>query len=220
MRIALARALFSKPDLLLLDEPTNMLDMQAVIWLERYLQTWPSTLLVVSHDRNFMDEVPTDMLHLHSQRIDTYRGNYTEYHNTMTEKLKAQAREYENQMEYRKHVQEFIDKFRYNAKRAPMVQSRIKMLEKLPVLEPVIIESSVTLKFPEVEKMSGTILMLSEVSFTYSGTDRVIFSNVDLSATMESRICIGNLILILMFSYIPFVQWEKTVRERQLCSRW
>ena len=204
MRIALARALFSKPDLLLLDEPTNMLDMQAVIWLERYLQTWPSTLLVVSHDRNFMDEVPTDMLHLHSQRIDTYRGNYTEYHNTMTEKLKAQAREYENQMEYRKHVQEFINKFRYNAKRAPMVQSRIKMLEKLPVLEPVIIESSVTLKFPEVEKMSGTILMLSEVSFTYSGTDRVIFSNVDLSATMESRICIGILFL-RSYYYHPHV---------------
>jgi ATP-binding cassette subfamily F protein 3 len=190
MRIALARALFSKPDLLLLDEPTNMLDMQAVIWLERYLQTWPSTILVVSHDRNFMDEVPTDMLHLHSQRIDTYKGNYTEYYNTMTEKLKSQAREYENQMEYRKHVQEFIDKFRYNAKRAPMVQSRIKMLEKLPVLEPVITEAGVTLRFPEVDKMSGTILMLSEVSFTYPETTRVIFSNVDLSATMESRICI------------------------------
>merc|ERR550534_1756333 len=190
MRLALARALFCKPDLLLLDEPTNMLDMQAIIWLERYLQTWASTILVVSHDRSFLDQVPTDILHLHSQRIDTYRGNYTEYHNTMTEKLKSQAREYENQMEYRKHVQEFIDKFRYNAKRAPMVQSRIKMLEKLPVLEPVIIEAGVTLKFPEVEKMSGTILMLSEVSFSYPGTDRVIFSNVDLSATMESRICI------------------------------
>ena len=73
MRLALARALFCKPDLLLLDEPTNMLDMQAIIWLERYLQNWPSTLLVVSHDRNFLDEVPTDMLHLHSLRIDTYR---------------------------------------------------------------------------------------------------------------------------------------------------
>merc|ERR1719341_3122362 len=134
-----------------------------------------------------------------------------EYHNTMTEKLKSQAREYENQMEYRKHVQEFIDKFRYNAKRAPMVQSRIKMLEKLPVLEPVIIESGVTLKFPEVEKMSGTILMLSEVSFSYSGTDRVIFSNVDLSATMESRICIvgengagkSTLLKILMDKFSP-----------------
>ena len=71
--IALARALFCRPDFLLLDEPTNMLDMQAIIWLERYLQKWPTTLLIVSHDRNFLDEVPTDMLHLHSQRIDSYR---------------------------------------------------------------------------------------------------------------------------------------------------
>ncbi len=131
MRLALARALFCKPDLLLLDEPTNMLDMQAIIWLERYLQNWASTLLVVSHDRNFLDEVPTDVLHLHTQRVDTYRGNYTEFWSTMTEKLKAQQREYEAQMEYRQHVQAFIDKFRYNAKRASLVQSRIKQLEKL-----------------------------------------------------------------------------------------
>merc|ERR1712142_282069 len=190
MRIALARALFSKPDLLLLDEPTNMLDMQAVIWLERYLQTWPSTILVVSHDRSFLDEVPTDMLHLHSQRIDTYKGNYTEYYTTMTEKLKAQQREYESQQEYRKHVQEFIDKFRFNAKRASLVQSRIKMLEKLPVLEPVITEAPVTLRFPEVEKLAPPILMLSEVAYRYSENSRIIFSGVDLSATMESRICI------------------------------
>ena len=190
MRLALARALFSKPDLLLLDEPTNMLDMQAVIWLERYLQTWPGTIVVVSHDRMFLDEVATDILHLHSRRIDTYRGNYTEYFTTMTEKLKSQQREYESQMEYRKHIQEFIDKFRYNAKRASLVQSRIKALEKLPVLEPVVIEPGVTLKFPEVEKMSGTILQLSEVSYRYNETSRVIFSNVDLSATMQSRICI------------------------------
>ena len=131
MRLALARALFCRPDLLLLDEPTNMLDMQAIIWLERYLQTWPSTILVVSHDRNFLDEVATDMLHLHTCRIDSYRGNYTEFVSTMTERLKSQQREYEAQMEYRKHVQEFIDKFRYNAKRASLVQSRIKQLEKL-----------------------------------------------------------------------------------------
>jgi len=190
MRIALARALFSKPDLLLLDEPTNMLDMQAIIWLERYLQTWPSTILVVSHDRNFLDEVPTDMLHIHSQRIDCYRGNYTEFNTTMTEKLKNQQKEYENQKEYRAHVQEFIDKFRFNAKRASMVQSRIKMLEKLPVLEPVVIEAQTVLKFPEVEKLSGTIFMLSEVTFTYPNTNKTTFTNVDLAATMESRICI------------------------------
>ena len=80
MRIALARALFSKPDLLLLDEPTNMLDMQAIIWLERYLvNNWPSTILVVSHDRSFLDFVPTDILHIHSQKIDVYNGNYNQF---------------------------------------------------------------------------------------------------------------------------------------------
>jgi len=211
MRIALARALFSKPDLLLLDEPTNMLDMQAIIWLERYMQTWPNTALVVSHDRSFLDEICTDILHLNSQKIQTYKGNYTEFYNSMVEKLKAQQKEYDSQMEYRKHVQEFIDKFRFNAKRAPMVQSRIKMLEKLPKLEAVIAEGTVTLKFPEVEKLTPPILVLSEVSFKYEGTDRVIFSGVDLSATMESRICIvgengagkSTLLKILMDKFAP-----------------
>lgn len=133
MRLALARALFSKPDLLLLDEPTNMLDIKAIIWLENYLQNWPTTLLVVSHDRNFLDTVPTDILHLHSQRIDVYRGNYDQFDKTRTEKMKSQRREYEAQLAHRQHVQEFIDRFRYNANRAASVQSKIKMLEKLYV---------------------------------------------------------------------------------------
>lgn len=131
MRLALARALFSKPDLLLLDEPTNMLDIKAIIWLENYLQNWPTTLLVVSHDRNFLDTVPTDILHLHAQKIDVYKGNYDQFDKTRTEKHKALRREYEAQMAHRQHVQEFIDRFRYNANRAASVQSKIKMLEKL-----------------------------------------------------------------------------------------
>lgn len=133
MRLALARALFSRPDLLLLDEPTNMLDIKAIIWLENYLQNWPTTLLVVSHDRNFLDTVPTDILYLHTQRIDVYRGNYDQFEKTRTEKLKSQRREFEAQMAHRQHVQEFIDRFRYNANRAASVQSKIKMLEKLYV---------------------------------------------------------------------------------------
>lgn len=189
MRLALARALFSRPDLLLLDEPTNMLDIKAIIWLENYLQNWPTTLLVVSHDRHFLETVPTDILHLHSQRIDAYRGNYEQFVKTKTEKHKNQQREYEAQMAHRSHVQEFIDKFRYNANRAASVQSKIKMLEKLPELKPVEKEVEVTLKFPDTELLSPPILQLNEVSFKYN-SDRIIFSDVNLGATMESRICI------------------------------
>nr|XP_023019951.1 ATP-binding cassette sub-family F member 3 [Leptinotarsa decemlineata] len=189
MRLALARALFSRPDLLLLDEPTNMLDIKAIIWLENYLQNWPTTLLVVSHDRNFLDTVPTDILHLHSQRIEAYRGNYEQFERTKTEKLKNQQREYEAQMQQRQHVQEFIDRFRYNANRAALVQSKIKMLEKLPELKPIIKEAEVVLKLPDTEPLSPPILQLNEVSFRYNA-ERVIFSDVNLGATMESRICI------------------------------
>lgn len=189
MRLALARALFSRPDLLLLDEPTNMLDIKAIIWLENYLQNWPTTLLVVSHDRHFLEAVPTDILHLHTQRIDTYRGNYEQFIKTKTEKMKNQQREYDAQMAHRAHVQEFIDKFRYNANRAASVQSKLKMLEKLPVLKAVEKETEAVLKFPETDRLSPPILQLNEVSFKYND-DKVIFKYVNLGATMDSRICI------------------------------
>ncbi|XP_011208050.1 ATP-binding cassette sub-family F member 3 [Bactrocera neohumeralis] len=191
MRLALARALFSKPDLLLLDEPTNMLDIKAIIWLENYLQSWPTTLLVVSHDRNFLETVPTDIIHLHSQALEAYKGNYEQFEKTKTEKLKAQRREYEAQMAHRAHVQEFIDRFRYNANRASSVQSKIKMLEKLPELKPVEKEVEVKLKFPEVEPLNPPVLALSEIEFRYKDTDPLpVFKNVNLSATSDSRICI------------------------------
>ncbi|XP_017781805.1 PREDICTED: ATP-binding cassette sub-family F member 3 [Nicrophorus vespilloides] len=189
MRLALARALFSRPDLLLLDEPTNMLDIKAIIWLENYLQNWPTTLLVVSHDRNFLDTVPTDILYLHSQRIESYRGNYEQFMKTKTEKHKNQQREFEAQQQHRAHVQEFIDRFRYNANRASSVQSKIKMLEKLPELKPIEKEIDVVLRFPDTEALSPPILQLSEVLFRYNA-ERVIFSDVNLNANLESRICI------------------------------
>ncbi|XP_055908027.1 ATP-binding cassette sub-family F member 3 [Eupeodes corollae] len=191
MRLALARALFSRPDLLLLDEPTNMLDIKAIIWLENYLQTWPTTLLVVSHDRNFLDVVPTDIIHLHSQILDVYKGNYEQFEKTKNEKLKAQRREYEAQMAHRSHVQEFIDRFRYNANRASSVQSKIKMLEKLPELKPVEKEVEVKLKFPEVDPLNPPVLAMSDIQFRYNENDALpVFSNVNLSANSDSRICI------------------------------
>ncbi|KAI5627193.1 ATP-binding cassette sub-family F member 3 [Silurus asotus] len=109
MRLALARALFARPDLLLLDEPTNMLDVRAILWLETYLQTWQSTILVVSHDRNFLNAVVTDIIHLHSQRLDSYRGDYENFIKTKEDRLKNQQREYEAQLQYREHIQVMAD---------------------------------------------------------------------------------------------------------------
>ncbi|XP_036926906.1 ATP-binding cassette sub-family F member 3 isoform X3 [Sturnira hondurensis] len=190
MRLALARALFARPDLLLLDEPTNMLDVRAILWLENYLQTWPSTILVVSHDRNFLNAIATDIIHLHSQRLDGYRGDFETFMKSKQERLLNQQREYEAQQQYRQHIQVFIDRFRYNANRASQVQSKLKMLEKLPELKPVDKELEVVMKFPDgFEKFSPPILQLDEVDFYYE-PKHVIFSRLSVSADLESRICV------------------------------
>uniref|UniRef100_A0A8C7WIM8 ATP-binding cassette sub-family F member 3 n=1 Tax=Oncorhynchus mykiss TaxID=8022 RepID=A0A8C7WIM8_ONCMY len=180
MRLALARALF----------PTNMLDVRAILWLENYLQTWQTTILVVSHDRNFLNAVVTDIIHLHSQRLESYRGDYENFVKTKEDRLKNQQREYEAQFQYREHIQVFIDRFRYNANRAAQVQSKLKLLEKLPELKPLEKETEVTLKFPDnFEKLSPPVLQLDEVEFYYN-TDQRLFTQLSVSADLESRICI------------------------------
>lgn len=190
MRLALARALFAKPDLLLLDEPTNMLDVRAIIWLENYLQTWQSTILVVSHDRNFLNAVATDIIHLHSQRLETYRGDFENFMKIKEERLKNQQREFEAQQQYREHIQIFIDRFRYNANRASQVQSKLKLLEKLPELKPMDKESEVVMRFPDgFEKFSPPILQLDEVDFSY-GPNQDVFKKLTVSADLDSRICV------------------------------
>uniref|UniRef100_A0A8C2XAU8 ATP-binding cassette sub-family F member 3 n=1 Tax=Cyclopterus lumpus TaxID=8103 RepID=A0A8C2XAU8_CYCLU len=189
MRLALARALFYS-DGLCVSEPTNMLDVRAILWLETYLQTWQSTILVVSHDRNFLNAVVTDIVHLHSQRLDSYRGDYENFIKTKEDRLKNQQREYEAQLQYRQHIQVFIDRFRYNANRAAQVQSKLKLLERLPELKPLEKEIEVTLRFPDnFEKLSPPILQLDEVEFYYT-PDRPLFSGLNVSADLESRICI------------------------------
>ncbi|KAF2431153.1 ABC transporter domain-containing protein [Tothia fuscella] len=188
MRLALARALFCEPDLLLLDEPSNMLDVPSITFLSNYLQTYPSTVLVVSHDRAFLNEVATDIIHQHSERLDYYKGaNFDSFYATKEERLKTAKREYENQMAQRAHLQAFIDKFRYNAAKSSEAQSRIKKLEKMPNLQAPEAEYSVHFRFPEVEKLSPPIIQMTSVNFGYT-KDSILLKNVDLDVQLDSRI--------------------------------
>ena len=188
MRLALARALFCEPDLLLLDEPSNMLDVPSITFLSNYLQTYPSTVLVVSHDRAFLNEVATDIIHQHSERLDYYRGaNFDSFYATKEERRKNAQREYDNQMAQRAHLQAFIDKFRYNAAKSSEAQSRIKKLERMPVLQAPEAEYTVHFKFPDVEKLSPPIIQMTNVSFGYT-KDKPLLRNVDLDVQLDSRI--------------------------------
>ncbi|KAH7114221.1 P-loop containing nucleoside triphosphate hydrolase protein [Dendryphion nanum] len=188
MRLALARALFCEPDLLLLDEPSNMLDVPSITFLSNYLQTYPSTLLVVSHDRAFLNEVATDIIHQHSERLDYYKGaNFDSFYATKEERRKTAKREYENQMAQRAHLQAFIDKFRYNAAKSSEAQSRIKKLEKMPVLQAPEAEYTVVFKFPDVEKLSPPIIQMSNVTFGYN-PDKILLKGIDLDVQLDSRI--------------------------------
>lgn len=145
-------------------------------------------VLVVSHDRAFLNEVATDIIHQHSERLDYYRGaNFDSFYATKEERKKTAKREYENQMAQRAHLQAFIDKFRYNAAKSSEAQSRIKKLERMPILEAPEAEYSVHFKFPDVEKLSPPIIQMSEVTFGYT-KDQILLRNVDLDVQLDSRI--------------------------------
>lgn len=194
MRVALAAALFIEPDILMLDEPTNHLDLEAVLWLESYLVDYKHTLIVVSHDRGFLNEVTTDIIEYANQKLTYYKGNYDMYVKTADEKVKNAMRVYQAYQDKRAHMMEFIDKFRANAKRATMVQSRIKTVEKmdLEAPEPIEVEAVWRFSIPNPEPIGRPIIAIDDVSFDYdeSKTDESTFlvQKVNFGVDLTSRI--------------------------------
>jgi ATP-binding cassette, subfamily F, member 3 len=155
MRVALAAALFIEPDILMLDEPTNHLDLEAVLWLENYCLQYEKTILLVSHDRAFLNEICTDIILFDKLKLTYYRGNYDSYFATRQELEIVQQKQHEAQQVKLQHMQEFVDKFRFNAKRASLVQSRIKAMEKEIVIEAVEEEEHFSFSFSDAGQLGN-----------------------------------------------------------------
>lgn len=188
MRVALAGALFIQPDLLMLDEPTNHLDLEAVLWLESYLQTYPHTILLVSHDRAFLNEVCNDIIRFADQKLQYFRGNYDSYESTRREMLLVQQRQHDAQVAKVAHMQEFVDKFRYNANRAALVQSRIKAIERETIVDAVEEEAEFSFTFIDSGQLGRPIIQIEGVTFGY-GTE-ALFKDVHLNIDQQSRIAL------------------------------
>jgi len=189
MRVALARALFANPDILLLDEPTNHLDLDAVIWLEEYLNEWPNTVMIVSHARQFLNNVCTDIYHFRDQKLTYHKGDYDTFERTRTALITQKKRESEAQKMKIEHTQKFIDRFRANAARAALAQSKIKELAKMEIVEEIIEDPATVFKFPVPEQLAPPLLKIEDGKFGYSA-DKILLKDVQFGIDMESRIAI------------------------------
>ncbi|RAP57853.1 ATP-binding cassette domain-containing protein [Oleiagrimonas sp. MCCC 1A03011] len=167
VRLNLARALMAPSELLLLDEPTNHLDLDAVLWLENWLRHYPGMLLVISHDREFLDGVVSHVLHLHTGTGRLYTGNYTAFERQRAEQLRQQQIAHEKEQAERAHLQSFVDRFRAKASKAKQAQSRIKRLEKLAGTEAVRVERPFHFRFPEPGRLPTSMLGLDQADLGY-----------------------------------------------------
>ncbi|WP_437611257.1 ABC transporter ATP-binding protein [Erwinia sp. V71] len=186
MRLNLAQALICRSDLLLLDEPTNHLDLDAVIWLERWLKSYSGTLILISHDRDFLDPVVDKILHIEQQSLFEYTGNYSSFERQRATRLAQQQSLYEHQQEKVAHLQKYIDRFRAQATKAKQAQSRIKMLERMELIAPAHVDNPFSFSFREPESLPNPLLKMEKVSAGYG--ERVILNSIKLNLVPGSRI--------------------------------
>ena len=182
VRLNLARALMTPSDVLLLDEPTNHLDLDAVLWLEQWLLKYPGTLLLISHDREFLDNVNTHTLHLHGGKAKLYTGNYTAFERQRSEQLRLQQITHEKAQAERAHLQSFIDRFSASAAKAKQAQSRVKRLAKMANTEAVRAEREVRIDFPAPLRLPHALLRLNHADCGYGDTTILHNANFGLEA--------------------------------------
>ncbi|WP_435236416.1 ABC transporter ATP-binding protein [Psychromonas sp. PT13] len=186
MRLNLAQALLCPSDLLLLDEPTNHLDLDAVIWLEKWLRQYSGTLILISHDRDFIDSVVDKIVHIEQMQLHEYTGNYSSFERQRAEKLAQQQASYDKQQKQISHMHSYIDRFRYKASKAKQAQSRIKALERMQELLPAHVDSQFSFSFREPDALPMPLLTMDKVSAGYG--DLLILDQIKLNLVPGSRI--------------------------------
>lgn len=186
MRLNLAQALIARADLLLLDEPTNHLDVDAIFWLEDWLQRYPGTLMVISHDRDFLDATVQHIVHIENCTATSYSGNYSSFERQQAEHIAQQQAQFEKEQTQRKHLQSYIDRFRYKASKAKQAQSRIKALERLQASAPLRAASGFNFQFKPPAQLPNPLLTLEKVQAGYG--DTIILRDIKFNLVPGSRI--------------------------------
>lgn len=186
MRLNLAQALMCRSDILLLDEPTNHLDLPTIVWLERWLKAYTGILLLISHDRDFLDGLCTHVAHIEFETVKTYTGNYSQFEAVRSEQLALQQVMFVKQQKEIKHMESFVERFRYKATKAKQAQSRLKMLERMVKIAPAHVDSNFHFKFHEPEKQPQQLMQLENVTIGYGQTS--IVSEIRLRLGAGDRI--------------------------------
>ena len=186
MRLNLAQALLCRSDLLLLDEPTNHLDLDAVIWLEGWLKSYRGTLILISHDRDFLDRVINRIIHIENGKLNEYTGGYSDFELQRAEQLAQQQSLFEKQQVALNHMQEYIDRFRYKASKARQAQSRLKAMERMEKILPAHVDSQFSFSFREPDALPTPLMVMENLSAGYG--DKLILEKIKLNLVPGSRI--------------------------------
>ena len=186
IRLNLAQALMSPSDVLLLDEPTNHLDLDTTYWLEQWLKRYPGTLIIISHDRDFIDSVAKEIVHIEAKKLNLYKGHYSAFEKQRAEKLALQQSNFVKQQRQIKHIQSFITRFKAKASKAKQAQSRVKQLNNMEMIASVQIDSPFKFEFAQIEKMSNPLITLRDMALGYD--NKAVVSGIGLSLHPGARI--------------------------------